>query len=286
METETAANPADEAIAAPAAISETEATTEVVETEDLDDLVKLGLGGDEEPVEAKLIDFEIDGKIVKISEDAKDYLLRQADYTKKTTEVAREREAIQAEKAKIEELRTIQTAVVNSQAELRALDKQIEQLANTPIDGLPQEHVNALQSRLLQLQAERQQVSIDVEEIARIENQKLSEEYGKQREEALAEAAKRIPNFTDKRRAELESLAVDLGIPKEDVEATADPAAYQILHLADIGKRFLESQSKARRVEDAPAPATEVGGRASATKDPDKMSTEEWVKWRQRQITR
>lgn len=281
MDTETAANPADEAIVAPATISDAEAQTEVAD--DVEDLVRLGLGDPESAPEPQIIEVEIDGKMVKVSEDAKDYLLRQADYTKKTTEVAREREAVQAEKAKIEEMRTIQTAVVNSQATLRALDMQIEQLANTPIDNLPQEHVNALQSRLLQLQAERQGVSVDVEEIARIENQKLSEEYGKQREVALAEAAKRIPNFDDKRRVELEALALDLGIPKEDVEATADPAAYQILHLADIGRKFLDRQKSAQKV-DVLAPATEVGGRATASKDPDKMSTEEWVKWRESRL--
>lgn len=283
-----AANPAEGDVAAPIQepevvnldaqqAPEAEANTPAVGSDE--DLVKLGLGDPENAPEPQIIEVEVDGKKIKVSEDGKDFLLRQADYTKKTTEVARERETVQAEKARIEQIRHVQEAVINSQATLRALDMQIEQLANTPIGGLPQEQVNAMQARLLQLQAERQEVNADVDAIAQIENQRLSEEYGKQREEALSEAAKIIPNFDDKRRVELETLAVDLGIPKEDVEATADPAAYRILHLADIGKKFLERQQNAEKIQSAQAgnPTARLEGMADGGKRPEEMTMAEYA---------
>lgn len=283
-----AANPAEGDVAAPIQepevvnldaqqAPEAEANTPAVGSDE--DLVKLGLGDPENAPEPQIIEVEVDGKKIKVSEDGKDFLLRQADYTKKTTEVARERETVQAEKARIEQIRHVQEAVINSRATLRALDMQIEQLANTPIGGLPQEQVNAMQARLLQLQAERQEVNADVDAIAQIENQRLSEEYGKQREEALSEAAKIIPNFDDKRRVELETLAVDLGIPKEDVEATADPAAYRILHLADIGKKFLERQQNAEKIQSAQAgnPTARLEGMADGGKRPEEMTMAEYA---------
>lgn len=283
-----AANPAEGDVAAPIQepevvnldaqqAPEAEANTPAVGSDE--DLVKLGLGDPENAPEPQIIEVEVDGKKIKVSEDGKDFLLRQADYTKKTTEVARERETVQAEKARIEQIRYVQEAVINSQATLRALDMQIEQLANTPIGGLPQEQVNAMQARLLQLQAQRQEVNADVDAIAQIENQRLSEEYGKQREEALSEAAKIIPNFADKRRVELETLAVDLGIPKEDVEATADPAAYRILHLADIGKKFLERQQNAEKIQSAQAgnPTARLEGMADGGKRPEEMTMAEYA---------
>lgn len=283
-----AANPAEGDVAAPIQepevvnldaqqAPEAEANTPAVGSDE--DLVKLGLGDPENAPEPQIIEVEVDGKKIKVSEDGKDFLLRQADYTKKTTEVARERETVQAEKVRIEQIRYVQEAVINSQATLRALDMQIEQLANTPIGGLPQEQVNAMQARLLQLQAQRQEVNADVDAIAQIENQRLSEEYGKQREEALSEAAKIIPNFDDKRRVELETLAVDLGIPKEDVEATADPAAYRILHLADIGKKFLERQQNAEKIQSAQAgnPTARLEGMADGGKRPEEMTMAEYA---------
>ncbi len=283
-----AANPAEGDVAAPIQepevvnldaqqAPEAEANTPAVGSDE--DLVKLGLGDPENAPEPQIIEVEVDGKKIKVSEDGKDFLLRQADYTKKTTEVARERETVQAEKARIEQILHVQEAVINSRATLRALDMQIEQLANTPIGGLPQEQVNAMQARLLQLQAERQEVNADVDAIAQIENQRLSEEYGKQREEALSEAAKIIPNFDDKRRVELETLAVDLGIPKEDVEATADPAAYRILHLADIGKKFLERQQNAEKIQSAQAgnPTARLEGMADGGKRPEEMTMAEYA---------
>lgn len=51
--------------------------------------------GDQQP---KIVEVEIDGKKVMVSEDGKDYLLRQADYTKKTQEVAEQRKALESEK--------------------------------------------------------------------------------------------------------------------------------------------------------------------------------------------
>lgn len=283
-----AANPAEGGVAAPIQepevvnldaqqAPETEANTPAVGSDE--DLVKLGLGDPENAPEPQIIEVEVDGKKIKVSEDGKDFLLRQADYTKKTTEVARERETVQAEKVRIEQIRHVQEAVINSQATLRALDMQIEQLANTPIGGLPQEQVNAMQARLLQLQAQRQEVNADVDAIAQIENQRLSEEYGKQREVALSEAAKIIPNFDDKRRVELETLAVDLGISKEDVEATADPAAYRILHLADIGKKFLERQQNAEKIQSAQAgnPTARLEGMADGGKRPEEMTMAEYA---------
>lgn len=285
MDTEAEANLSAEPIDAPVEVVEAEQAE--ANTEDLDSLVKLGLGDEQAKEEPKIIEIEIDGKMVKVSEDAKDYLLRQADYTKKTTEVAREREALQAQAAEVEQSRQFQEAIVNAKSLATALDMQIQELAGMPIDGLSQEQVNSLQSRLLRLQAHRQEVDFDIKAITESENAKLSEQFGKQRQEALAAAAEKIPNFTDKRRIELEALAVDLGIPKEDVETTADPAAYEILHLADIGRKFLERQRAARQVENAQSvsPAAEVGGRATATKDPNKMTTEEWMKHRQKQVS-
>lgn len=280
-ENETAANPADEATSIE--VSQTEATTPV---EGDEDLIKLGLGDETEAPEPKIIEVEIDGKMVKVSEDAKDYLLRQADYTRKTTEVAEQRKAIEAEKAQVGELRMYQEAVINSRAQLTALDMQIQTLAATQIDGLPQEQINAMQAHLLNLQAQRQEVAGDAHKIAEAEQAKLSDLYGKQRQEAIAEASRSIPNFNDTRRAELEKLAVDLGVPKEDAETISDKAAYEILHLADIGRKFLQRQRAAKSVETAQSasPVPQVGGKSQAARDPSKMTTEEWMKHRNSQV--
>jgi len=284
MDEETAANPADEANSAPAETSQVEANE--VETDDIDELLKLGIGDETNKPEPKLIDFEIDGKTVKISEDAKDYLLRQADYTRKTTEVAEARKAMETQAATIAETRMYQEAVINARATLNALDMQIKHLAETPIDGLPTEQINALQSHLLNLQAQRQEVAGDVSKISQAEAQKLSEAYGKQRQEAIAEAERSIPNFNDKRRVELESLAVELGVQKEDAESISDKAAYEILHLADIGRKFLARSRTAQTIEAAQSanPVPQVGGKSTAAKDPNKMTTEEWMKHRSKQV--
>lgn len=300
MTDETAANPAGEATPAPVvqepAAQEAQAPAEGDEdtiSDDLDDLVKEGLG--DESLEEELVDVEYEGKTHKVPAALKDALLRQADYTRKTTEVAEQRKAIEAVQKDVEVVRNLSVGTQEAMSQAKALDLQIKALESMSIDGMPESTVLHFQRQLLTLQAEKNTVSDDIKQLIAADRQRIeterqqaSEENAKARREAIAAAAKEIPNFDDKRRTYLESLAVELGLDETEVKQITNKAAYKIMHLADIGQKLLDRQRATKKVENAQAasPVPEVGGKSQAAKDPDRMTTEEWVKWREKQVAK
>lgn len=282
-DTTTAANPADEPIDATveAAQTEAQAPAEGDETSNqFDDLVKEALG--EESPDEELVDVEYEGKTHKVPASLKDALLRQADYTRKTTEVAEQRKAVEAAQQSIEIVRNLSVATQEAMAQAKALDLRIAELEQTPIDGMPDSTVAQLRLGLLSLKEQKGVVESDIAKLVDADRQRISGESAKFRQEAIERASREIPNFDDKRRSDLEAFAVKLGVSKDDAETITDAAAYKILHLADIGQKFLDRQRAAKKVESAQgaSPAAEVGGKSHAAKDPNRMTTEEWMKWR------
>lgn len=260
-------------------------TTESPEGEtdgEIDELEKLL--GEPETGEPELVEIEIDGKKIKVSQEGKDYLLRQQDYTKKTMELAEQRKAAESERAVLESFRNLSNERMQAVQNILTLDQQIEQISNTPIDGLSETDIIRLRQDLTDLQNQRTQWAGYGQQIAQREQAERDQQFAKARETAIREASLRIPNFTDARRTELETLAVSLGANQADVTNIADPAVYEVLHWADIGRKYAERQKKAVSIKDAAAvkPAPEVGTKAAAGKNPDNMSMEEWVKWREK----
>jgi hypothetical protein len=67
----------------------------------------------------------------------------------------------------------------------------------------------------------------------------------------------------------------------EAVQLAAMPPHMRIAHVARLEARL--SAPKPKPVTNAPAPVPTVGGGASASKDPERMSVEDWMAWRNSQ---
>lgn len=289
MDTETEANPVAEETVTPE-IQETEApVTEANDEATLEDdeLAKL-IGDGPEEGEPELVEIEIDGKKIKVSQEGKDYLLRQQDYTKKTMDLAEQRRAAETLQTQLTTLAEISADRLDTVFRLQQAKAQIAEIEAIPIDGLTQDQINAFRLDLQDLHGQVAQLENHGRQLASREEQERSQQFAKAREYGIAEAAKRIPNF-EARRPELEAFAQSQGASPEEVKAIADPAVWNILHLADIGMKFTERQRKATAIKAAQAaqPAPEVGGKSAASsKDPNKMSPEEYHAMRMKQRAR
>lgn len=287
MDTETAANPADEPIVVDEAQSE-EANTPAEGddvTDNFDDLVNEGLGDDVEPEE---LEVEFEGKTYKVKPELKDALLRQADYTKKTMEVAEQRKAYEAKIAEAETYRSLGLATIEAASQAKTIEAQIAQIEAMSTHGLTQEQINAYNIQHMRLTEQKAAIESDIRQMIEADRTMNSEQLAKFQQSAIEEAKKAIPNFDDKRRQDLEGLAVKLGVDPEDAKTITDASAYKILHLADIGQKFLDRQRAAKKVENAQGanPVPQVGGKSTAVKDTSQMSDAEWVKWREGQLAK
>lgn len=274
------ANPAAEPIDVSADIVSLDAAPEAptpVEG-DLDDLVKEALGSEDANPDDELVEVEYEGKTIKVSAAAKDALLRQADYTKKTMDLAEQRKALENDKQFIEQVRNVSTAKVNAMAQAQSLDIQIQQLENLSIQGLTQEQINGYRMDLRDLMDQKNMVLNDIAQLANTEREAQTLELGKLRETALQQASALVPNWSDTRRTELESLAKELGADLDPNDIT-EPWAYKVLHFADIGKKFIERQTKAGQMKAAQAgkPATTLNGSNAGGKDASEMTMAEYA---------
>lgn len=298
---ETAANPADEVEVTTPEVAETEseeaqtpaegADEEETQDESLDDLLKLAEGSDES-ANPDAVDVEYEGKSYKVAPELREAFMRHADYTRKTMTLADERKAIEAQREEVQQLRSVSTEKLQAAAAAHQFQQRIDELKATPLQGLSTEEVNSL--RLDLQEAERAQAHWveRIEEVDRKEREFVSQHVAKARETARTEAARVIPNFTDARVAELDSFVVSLGGNPGVTAELVDPVAYQVLHYADIGRKFVERSRQAKQVKAAAEvqPAAEVAGKKASAgqkdliREADEIPHDEWLKRRNAEV--
>lgn len=301
MDIETAANPADAPIDTPVEAVTQEATTQAEgESNDFSDLAKEALG--EVPAaNPEFIVVEIDGKKLKVlmedgspvDPDLKFGAMKEADYRRKTAELSEQRKAVEAEREAIELRANLQGDAALRARDLSALEAQINRVSQISIDELRQQgwtdqQIGQAQAELVEMAKQRddlkRQVAADTDKL----KSAWLEEMSATRQKARSEATIIDRALTPERIDSLEGFLKGLNIPGAEPDGIDNPGYYQLLHWADIGKKFIERQRTAERVENAQAsqPVPQIGGKSNAGKDPNKMSDTEWMKWREDQLKR
>lgn len=294
---ETAANPADEVVtladARETGLAEQEANAPAEgESDDLEALAKEALG-ETETANPEFIEIEIDGKKLKVmtadgtpvDPDIKFGALRDADYRKKTMALSNDQKAVQQERAALQALANLQGDAAMRAADLKALDAKIRsvgsvQIADLQAQGWSDEEIQEAQYNLQQLAQQRadltRQVSADVQNLSAYETQVIQREREVARQKAQLEDKALTPERIDY----LEEFARNSGFDPNEVNRISTPLEYKMLHLADIGQKFLERQSRsgAMRAAAAGSPAKTLGGVKAGGASPDQMSPAEMAR--------
>lgn len=130
------------------------------------------------------------------------------------------------------------------------------------------------------------------------ERQKTADGWSKRIAQATAEmpdfedvvASSDVPMTPPMREAIMES---DIGPrmayylaqnPDEALKIAEMSPIRAISALGRLEERLSANSPQTKTVSSAPSPIKPVGSRATVSKDPDKMSTEEWLEWRQAQL--
>lgn len=273
---ETAANPVD-VVEEPQVVNldaETEANTQAegieTPTDDLDALLE-----DVQAAETEDVEIEYEGEKFKVAPVLKDAFLRDADYRRKTMDLSEQRKTLETREQFVQS----GEAFLQEHAQLIGLDQQIKQLEALDVTGWSQAEIDEGTRRLELLRREAGVVG------ATIQNKKLQfdaqekAENAKLRQAAIEQASKIVPKFNEERRTQLENLAVELGVDEGDAKSITDASAYKILHLADIGQKFLARQSSAAKMKTAQAgnPTARLGGMADGGKQATEMSMAEYI---------
>lgn len=242
-----------------------------------------------QPVEDEFEEIEWEGKTYKVPKPLKEGVLRQKDYTQKTQELAEQRRQHEAQqeafKAHAQHFETYK----KEYAQLAAIDDQLARYQSVDWTKFSQDDPANAQAAFFRYDQLRNARASVAETIAQKEHAKAFEtqqETAKRIKQAKAVLSRDIPGWGPELQMKLRDFASkSYGYADDALDAIDDPRSVKVLHDAYVGRQLIAKQRAAEKeVKPSAEPVTPVGGRsASATKNPERMSTEEWMRWRNKQ---
>lgn len=248
----------------------------------------------QEEAEEEEDEIEVDGKKFAMPKSAAEKLkserLMHADYTQKTQAVAEERKAVAAEREQVQRHQQEAQQYIEDIAEVHSIDKQLAAYAGINWDELIDQDAQGamkLQQQHRALEAAR---NTAVQVITQKQQQNaLSEQQAlaKQVQEADAYFKREIPGWSDERSTRVQQYAIDQGLPADVLfqAVVRHPALAKVLHKAELFDQLEKKQTAAKpKAPVQEKPVTRITAtRASAQRDPDKMSMDDWATWRNAQ---
>ena len=290
IENEGASAPANDT----AQVSQTpETDTNVTQTDDTD-APEFDDNGD--PVVKPVVDdteeLDYEGLKVRVPKAIKAAVMRHVDYTRKTQELAESRKAFEAAQASSV---TAHKDYVEALADAKVYDKQLQQYANVDWATFEQTDPSSAAShwraftQLKEAKEAAEQKAVTTKQRIESEAQRTSTEARVKQVEKLETTLKEhIPDFTPEIDAKIMQSGIARGYSRQEIieAALQNPQVYVALNEARLWREHQAKQATEKRItaQQAVQPAVEVGAKAPATKDPTRMSTAEWMRWRSQQL--
>ena len=289
-------NPAEPALAleteSPAPDAENIEVEETQAVEEASDDAEQTVASEEEAGEpdegSQFVSVEYDGQEYEVPPQLKDALLRQSDYTQKTQSLAEQRKSVEAQAAALQQQAELQQQTIEDVAAVKAIDQQIEQYNALNWDELYNSDVgqaSALDRQKRELESQRQNTinRLNENQAKALANQRA--EHARIVEEGQKVLKKEIDNWTPELAQTIAAYGISQGLKEQAVASITDPVHVKLIDKARRYDELVAKQKAAMPKAEPPKSAVKVKGkRASATKDPDKMSIEEWTKMRNKQV--
>lgn len=233
-------------------------------------------------------EVERNGKKATIPAWLKPELLMQADYTRKTQELAASRRAFEAER---DAASHVNQAERSAEANLILIDRQIDHFSKLDWNAAYDGDAAAAQKSFIQFQLLKDARRETLGFLDQLRAQRISKEQqetAKRLEECDSAMAKHLPEWSPSAAAKLKQEGMRyFGFPADDLDGIDNPRILLALHAAVQWKDHLAKQQKAealeRQVQVIPAARPGKGSAPSAGLD-DRLSAEEWLRRRNEQV--
>lgn len=232
------------------------------------------------------VDYE--GKQYKVPKELKDALLRQADYTRKTQEVAQQRQAVEVQKAQAEQAIQMVSQFQKEYAQLSQVDSQLERLSgldwNAAINENPVEAMK-LQARFNELRMQREQLAGNINQIQQQTEQQRQAEIARQLQEGEAMLSRDIPNWNGDTKKAIVETASKFGFQPHELQGITDPRMVKVLHAAMMHQKSLDQLKKPTPKAAPIQPTKTVKSAKPAPRGlSDDLPTDEWMKRREAEL--
>lgn len=238
----------------------------------------------------ELVEVVYDGKNYQLPAELKDALLRQADYTRKTQELAQHRRALIAERQAVAAQAEAGAQATGVQAQLAALDHQLAQLEGVDWQGFAEQDPHGAQTlwgRFHEMAHAREGLAQLVAHHAERGQLEAAREAAAKMAETGRALQQEIEGWSPEVAAKLIEYAKAFGVTHEELTQMADPRLWKVLHKAyqaDQASREEGAASAAAKAQ-AVRPAVLVSGSAAGGGGVrDELATKEWMQRRNEQM--
>jgi hypothetical protein len=243
-------------------------------------------GSHDEAPDDDVFEVEHAGQVYQLPGELRGGFLRQADYTRKTQELAAHRRALEAERAEVAAHAEAAGHASADQVRLAALDHQLAELHGVDWREFAAQDPHAAQALWSRLQAMTQAREALAEA--------LSHHVGRRQLQAAREAAERmaqtgqvlareIEGWSPHMASQLVDYAQTHGVTLDELGAADDPRVWKILHRAWLADQANQADGAAKAAVQAQSvrPAVLVSGAAAGGGGVrDELATKEWMQRR------
>jgi len=242
--------------------------------------------GEEDELAPETLEIELDGQIYEIPAELKGAFLRQADYTRKTQDLAEQRRALEAERRTLAERKRDADRALTDHAYLAALDDQLEAFSGIDWQGLAHEDPERAQTLWTSYQEMEALRGRYAEALAHRTSQRELE-TARKAAERMAETGRtlqqEIDGWSPETAAKLVEYAQAFGVTLEELAEMADARLWKLLHKAWRADQA-EQQAQAAGVQGMRPAVTVTGAAAGSGGMRDELATKDWMARRNAQI--
>jgi hypothetical protein len=245
-------------------------------------------GGEDAGVENgdDTFDLELDGQVHNLPAALKGAFLRQADYTRKTQELAHHRRALIAERQAAAAQTEAAGNLSGAQVQLAALDHQLRAFHGVDWQAYAAQDPKGAQvlwGRAQQMAQAREGLAQALAHHSERGQMQAAREAAANMAETGRTLSREIEGWSPEVAAKLVDYAKAFGVTHEELTQMADPRLWKVLHKAyqadcamrDEGAATVQAKAQAVR------PAVTVTGSAAPSGGVrDELATKEWMKRR------
>ena len=266
------------------------ASRDIARAEDEPTLDEYGnpIGDEERPDgEEELEEIERQGKKAKIPSWLKPELMMQADYTRKTQELAEARRAFEAERSVSHHATQTERA---AEANLALIDQQIGAFSTIDWNGWHDSEPFGAQKAFAQYQLLKDARAQTLAYLGSVQQERTfraQQETARRLEQGVAELTRDISDWSPQTAAKLLDFGQShYGFSREDLDGIDDPRLVKVLHAAFQWEEHRNKQRQAQKHAAAQAarPAERVGGASPKPGLDDRLSADEWLRRRNEQL--
>jgi len=256
--------------------------TDDVPTDVSDELADGDESTDAAAPEIEIEDVDYEGKKYAVPKEIKDALLRQADYTRKTQEIAEHRRQIEQERASVQQLAKAENEHLQDLANLRLTENVLQRYQGANWQQMAAEDPAGTQARWIDYQQAQEARRFVAERISQHQNQRglqAQQELAKRVQESEAALASDDKTWTEARSAELSAfIQKQYGFNRDELAQALSPKFVRLMRDAMTGRQAL-TKATAKPPPEQVKPAVVL--KANTPTKPglhDGLSVDEWMR--------